>query len=579
MSLIAAVPLLVWNLAADDGGFTSSGSTSQWEWAVPTVGPGGVDPAWCTRADGVYLNDAVDDLQFILPDVSNAQVPRLELLHWFEIQPGDGGTLQAQVGGVWVPLEPIFGYLDPHGFSGSSGGWQRVQFDLTLVDDNSPMRLRFDSDDTGASDGWFVAEVGVYDGDVSPPQITPVTEPQDTDLPGEAATVEVEILDDSATVSGDVVFQVNGGPESRLSLLAQGADLYAAAIPGQPLGSVVDWWVEVTDGVFVVRYPDLIDASYSIALSPPEGLFWTTPETRVAQFLQLDWQPPSTSHAVLGYRLTDADSGVVLAEVETAPAFVPLDLERPERVAVIAQTDVGDSPPSAPIDVPVEIPSLEFVTPSVLYQQESRRVLVQGSSLYLSQSATSMDAGAGVQVVSVEVVDATSAELELSVDVTAETGWRPIIIDGPEGRFLFEDAFEVRQASDGPRVVSVTPKRVEQGASATIEVVLSEAPASDQLVTSSDPVIFSTTPPVVEGSTVSLTLVIERDAPEGIYALLLDDGARFWPVPIEVVERRFGVGGTCAGCATTPNGEAWGIGLILWVVAMRRRREVGPDRV
>ena len=71
----SVVLVVLWAFAQDNGNAVSSGDAGQWEYAVPTSGPGGSDPMWATQASGPYLNDATDHLELNLPDLSGTGAP------------------------------------------------------------------------------------------------------------------------------------------------------------------------------------------------------------------------------------------------------------------------------------------------------------------------------------------------------------------------------------------------------------------------------------------------------------------------------------------------------------------------
>ena len=109
-------------------------------------------------------------------------------------------------------------------------------------------------------------------------------------------------------------------------------------------------------------------------------------------------------------------------------------------------------------------------------------------------------------------------------------------------------------------------------------VELSQPPASTTLEVSPGPSLISTTPPVVDGVEVALNIAVDGNAAPGEYTLVLDDGARFWTVPVDVAERTFELETACGGCTTGPHGGAWGPLLLwMWLAGVRRRDEVSTD--
>ena len=181
-ALLAAIPVALWSFADSDNGFVPTGNSGQWEWGIPTSGPGGADPVWATRLTGDYFNDAVDELVVPVPDLTTVVDPVLTVRHWHRIQPGNLGTIEVDDGNGWVTVDPIFGYPGSGGFTGDSGGWIDTSVDLSMFGSTPTVRFRFLADSSVGDAGWYLSDVGVYDGDVTAPQVTPVLLPTDTEV-------------------------------------------------------------------------------------------------------------------------------------------------------------------------------------------------------------------------------------------------------------------------------------------------------------------------------------------------------------------------------------------------------------
>jgi hypothetical protein len=109
----------------------------------------------------------------------------------------------------------------------------------------------------GIHDGWFIRRyhhqvelVVEYTGDTAP-FVSDVTVLQTTLYP-DPRDVEATITDvncsggDAGVEDAILYYSVNGGDFTALDMVA-GSDVYSATIPGQALGSAVDWYIEATD--------------------------------------------------------------------------------------------------------------------------------------------------------------------------------------------------------------------------------------------------------------------------------------------------------------------------------------------
>lgn len=568
---LAAIPVALWALADGNGGFVASGDSGQWQWGVPTSGPGGPLAVWGTRLDGDYFNDATDHLEVPIPDLTGLGYPVLTLRHWYVIQPGDVGLIEVDGGAGWTAVDPIFGYPTAGGFQGSSPGWIETSVDLSGFGPTPRVRLGFLSNPAVSAAGWYVSDVGLYDGDVTAPQLIPVVLPIDTELVSGPYVVEIAVQDDLNVVGVDLRTAVNAGSEQVVPMTPLGGGLYRGLLPGAPAGSVVSWYAVADDGQQTGRYPDIGSETFRVFLPAPTDLRMAVDGRVVGDEIALAWTPPVSTHTVLSYRIEPLDGAATEGPwvVFDTSATIPLLRAGARTFDVRAVFDVGVGDPSEPLTVSAEVPELVAVWPGAAFQGDTLRVRVLGHDLYLAQADAALDLGAGIAVHDLEVIDVDEAVAVLAIAPDAATGERDLVIASTWGSFLTERAFNVIAGADAPRIVSVEPETVRQGATVTVTIVASQILAGDVAVDPGDGLLV-VRDPIVEGDTVEVDLVVSGDATPGLHTLILDDGARLWTADLVVDERVFAAQTGCGGCSGTPGHPgpmAWLVSL-LWV---RRR--------
>jgi len=568
--ILLALPLALFPLDSNDGGFLPGGTTGQWAWGVAVFGPGDQGQVWGTNLDGYYLNDAVDVLEIPLPDLSGAQEPVLVMRHWYRTHVGDSGTLQVHDGGGWFRAEPVYGYPHPDGFSGESGGWVESALHLDGYGPNPRVRLAFESDVAFALDGWYVSHVGVYDGDATPPRIAPILIPGDTQDPEGPYLVVLAVEDDHGVDTARVAYRLGDGPEAEVPLTDLGDGTWTAELPGQPPGTVVTWFAEASDGDQPARWPLLEASVFEVYLAAPTDL--RGPEGRVVGTeARLEWNPPDSPHPVVGYQVTEAGFEAAPVNVEGPSATVPLRVDGTHRWTVRAAYDLDGvryhGEPSVPLDLQVEVPSLDPLDPAFGYPGEYLWVEFTGDSLYLGQDATELRLGRGVGVESLEVLDVGRALARVTISTTASPGFRDARVTCPHGVFTFPEVFEVRDGEGGPGVVEVSPGWVVQGATTPIRVRVG-TPFAGPVVVDPGPDLLVTSEVTVEGQEARFEVLALGSAGLGERTLLLDDGARLWAAPLEVREY---VVPLERGCRTVPGSPPW-VALLLALALVRRRR-------
>ena len=163
------------DLEADDGGLVAN---QGWQWGEPS-GPGNPGSSsgsrvWATNLSGDYLDSANWTLELTGVSITGANA-QLRFWHWYEIEQGssdwDGGNvaIRSAGGGAYQVLTPSGGYpssnvnaLGEPGFTGSSGGWQEVIFDLAAWSGQAvDLRWRFASDGSIHELGWYLDDISI----------------------------------------------------------------------------------------------------------------------------------------------------------------------------------------------------------------------------------------------------------------------------------------------------------------------------------------------------------------------------------------------------------------------------------
>ena len=564
--------IAIWDFAVSDHGLVPGGSPDQWEWGVPAGVPGGSDPVWGTQLDGAYLNEAEDTLQLPMPDLGTAAKPVLVLEHWHEIGKGDAGAVEVDVGGGWVVIEPNFEYPTDVGFAGLSGGWIESSFELSGLGSRPAVRLVFSSDELGSGLGWYVASIGLYDGDVTPPRLQPVKIPVDTqDLVG-PYPVRVSVIDDTAVEDVWVYASFGGGIPVRVTADKLGGGVWEAALPGQEPDTWVRWYAVASDGEQLGRWPVSGEEAFRVFLAAPVDL--RGPEGRVVgQEVELDWVEPDSPHPVLGYRAWEEGSPDLVQEVVGLGASVPVEPGGTGRFRVSAVYDAGEGDATEPLQVDLEVPTLEVLEPGWAYQGDRIHLDLTGTSLYLLEGLTDMELGQGVEVESIDVLDVGTATAVIAVDDDAVPGSRDLWLEGGQGDFTFVDAFRVRDGDIRPRILLVQPDSIVQGRTATLVVKASTPFAAVPEVDPGEGLVVTSEVEVVD-DLATFDLLASGTAPPGERILVLDDGQRLWAADFEVRDYVVPPG---RQCGSTPLTGWWG--LLPVVVARRSRRARPPGRL
>ncbi len=247
-------------------------SGTDWQWGVPTSGPGSAHSGqklWATNLDGNYSNSA--DARLVTPeiDLRNAESAVFRFWHWyrFEYSSGrlwDGGNVKISVdGGPFEVVEPTGkGYdhvVDPYnrvlggerafgGPEGTGDFWHPAYIDLRpYVGHRVVLQFHLGSDNNTNESGWYIDDVSWSVERVGAPSVMVVRRPHNTDDATGPYAVLAQAWDDSALARVTLVWMAEDTTH-RLPMLPVGHDsLYRAEIPGQPFGTEIHLYVEVED--------------------------------------------------------------------------------------------------------------------------------------------------------------------------------------------------------------------------------------------------------------------------------------------------------------------------------------------
>jgi len=570
-----ATTLVSWDLDSSDGGFVASGEAGQWAWGEVTNGPESGytgTAAWATGLTADYLNDTTDYLEIPLPDLSAASRPALSFAHWYEIAAGDVAWVEVDAGNGWVRYAPTYGYPSEGGWTGSSGGWGRVGVDLRGLGPTPRLRLGFLADAAGVGAGWFVDDVSVSDGDVTPPRLDGLTRWVDTQDVDGPYVVQVWVEDDVAVVEVDLRWSVDGGPEvvSRMSL-SEGT--WSAEIPGQAPDTVVAYRVSANDGLNEAMEPALGTIDFRVYLPAPTGL--RGPGSRVVgSTVTLEWTAPDAEREVQGYRVYRGE--LVVADVETTWAEVAVTGGGDDVYTVRAVYDVGEGDASEPVEIDAAVPSLGAPTPAEGFPGERLRLALRGEYLLMVQGQVGVELGEGIEVVAVDVRDVDRAWVDIEIAAAAGVGPRALRVQSGSGEVELAEAFAVRDPADRPRLASVTPDRVRQGEVVELEVELVGGLAADPVVDLGEGVVIEAVERI-DADTVRVRVAVAPGAPVGPHPLTLDDGVRRYEgVEVEVRDVALTVGGTCRTASAAAGAPAGLLAALLLLARRRSGRRTSP---
>jgi len=526
--VLAADVVESWDLESDDGSLVPAGEIALWEWGDVTSGPDGGftgSRAWGTNLDGTYGNDSVETLTLPVRDLVAVQDPALCWMQWLDLEQGDAGWITWTDGVESVVVEPIYGYPVSGVFDGFTGAWEPVCVDLAGVGDLGQLQLVFSADAKVSATGWYVDDLSLYDGDPIGPLLTDLTALSDTDDLDGPYPVSVTAVDNVSLQLVRLGHRVDGVDQPALPMGASATpDEWTGTLPGQEPGSLVEYWVDATDGQNWTRIPEDADRVFTISLATPTDL--TGPEGRVvATTAELSWQAPDSSHLLSTYRVYRQDA--VVSETPAPTGLVDLVGEGGDVFTVTAVYDVGESGPSASLTLDSHVPQVLAIEPDRAFQGDSIRVSIEGQDLFFVQEDLSMDLGDGVTIDEVEVADVDTARLLVSVGENAGPRLRDVVLSSGDVTLTLPDAFEVVDGAERPHLKSVEPDFVTQGSEAELMVVASADFAALPTVDLGEGVVVSEVA-WTDDDELRLTVVVELDAPLGEHELTIDDTVRIW---------------------------------------------------
>ncbi len=338
----------------DNGGFYSYAG---WQYGIPSVGAHSGDKCWATHIAANYGNNVswyLNTQRFFIGD--NTQ---LTFWQYFDTEAGyDGGNVKISNsnGIAWDLIYPVGGYNTNNiyngtsgvggepGFTGESGGWQQVTFDLSEYTGNEIiLRWHFGTNSSTVDYGWAIDDVvvsggqersGIINGTVS------LSDPY-----GDLVLTEI-------TVGDYTTFPNN---EGNYELYVPGG-LYdlTATLPGFEIGLYEDVTIEAgqefEDYDFELTYlcpPAELDKNLNTSTGALE-LFWAYNPPTVArdsgrkqttldrdEFIQFNI-----------YKQTESGYYVMVDSTESQEWNDTVDMHRIYRYYVTALYDTGESLPS-----------------------------------------------------------------------------------------------------------------------------------------------------------------------------------------------------------------------------------------
>ena len=569
ITVLASVTLLQWyDFSVDDGAMQEVGNTGQWEYGIPSDGPMGESNVWGTKLHQDYLADSFDTLELPLPSLAGVESAYVQIEHWYDIQPGspgDWGTFQVRDGGEWMTIEPEYGYpKNAEGFSGKASDWVTDTVSLSGYSEDVEFRITFTSDSKIGRAGWYLASIGVWDGDVVPPSVVPLVLPEDTQDYVGPYPFSLEVVDNELISEASFFWWKDEEPPSQVALNAEGGGVYGGEIPGQLPTSEISWYVQISDGENTYQYPPDSAFSFRVYLAAPQNLR-AEGERLVGQEIALVWEVPESPHAVLEYEVAQGAGEFLKCAL---PCQAAVDPDSPMEWRVRAIYDIDGSPipgdATVPLSAMVAVPSVTSVYPDVVGLGDFVWLAVTGTDLFFNEEMA-LSFGEGLDVESVKILDSNQALVKVRVHGDAAFGFRTLALTGDRD-WSFPGVIEVSELGAVPTIIGIDPGELPQGANEWVTMCPSEPFAGVVTVTPGNG-IFVTDSGQLDGECWNAELAVGYAAPVGIRTLFLDDGLRVWPCEIEITETRLQAG---CGCSSVTS-ASWGwlfAGLLVW----RRRR-------
>jgi subtilisin family serine protease len=259
-----------WDFETSNGGFAATGQ--DWEWGVPTTGPGSAHSGaqlWATKLGGNYSISSNSKLDMPATTVPGSKpYALLSFWQWYSIEANyDGGNVKISTdgGSTWTILTPDVGYNGtaraanagiPNElcFTGTTTGnfWQKVTFNLTpYKGQNVVVRLHFGSDNSVTYPGWYVDDVMVAGvTDTEGPKFISTTVPTSTWDNVGPYVIRTRVADALSGVASATLYYStdNGASWTSAAMAPTGVPAeYGGNIPGQPPRTRIKLYVSATD--------------------------------------------------------------------------------------------------------------------------------------------------------------------------------------------------------------------------------------------------------------------------------------------------------------------------------------------
>jgi uncharacterized repeat protein (TIGR01451 family) len=163
------------HLAADDGGWTHSGTRDEWEWGVPSYNsghgeplqcaPGSIEGCWVTDLNNTYnanSNQNLTSVVITLPVTATAPISVTWYQAWYmESSSYDHAKSEYRCnGGVWTQMWGHSGGLTYQNWQQVPGGPYGI---ACVPTDTLQLRFLLDSDGSAQYAGYYVDDVRVFD--------------------------------------------------------------------------------------------------------------------------------------------------------------------------------------------------------------------------------------------------------------------------------------------------------------------------------------------------------------------------------------------------------------------------------
>jgi subtilisin-like proprotein convertase family protein len=234
---------------AGDGGFSSEGTSSQWQWGTPAAAPitasnsGAL--AWKTNLTGSYTNSADMILRSPPIDLGGLAGPvEIGWAHKYQLESAtyDRYTVDVELVGAPPLSQTLFQHLDgtmtmavgnPSQTLAQSAGWGEQRHALGPQFDGQSLRLRFrlSSDDSNSYAGVAVDDVTVTACQILPASATILEAAPNPASFGEPVILTATVVAASGQPTGTVAFFQNGSPLGLAPLDGGQASVILDALP------------------------------------------------------------------------------------------------------------------------------------------------------------------------------------------------------------------------------------------------------------------------------------------------------------------------------------------------------------